>query len=136
MHTASFSMLFIAAFLLIGNRSVAAQPLKVERLDGSRISSEEIDQTVTRLMRAARVTGINIAIINDAKIVYLKSFGFRNKEAQQPLTEQTVVYGASFTKAVFAYLVMQLVEEGVLREPWLHRACARSLHARRRAKNQ
>lgn len=114
MRMISFGVILIFSFLMIGNRPVAAQPFKVERLDGSRISSAEIDQTVPRLMRAARVTGLNIAIINDAKIVYLKSFGFRNKEEQKPLTEQTVVYGASFTKAVFAYLVMQLIEEGVI----------------------
>jgi CubicO group peptidase (beta-lactamase class C family) len=87
---------------------------KIKRLDGSMISTAEIDQTVTRLMTAARVTGLSIAILNNEKIVYIKSFGFRNKEENKPLTEQTVMYGASFTKAVFAYFVMQLVGEGVL----------------------
>jgi CubicO group peptidase (beta-lactamase class C family) len=87
---------------------------KIKRLDGSTISVDEIDRTVTRLMTAARVTGLSIAILNDEKIVYVKSFGFRNKEENKPLTQQTVMYGASFTKAVFAYFVMQLVAEGVL----------------------
>jgi CubicO group peptidase (beta-lactamase class C family) len=31
-----------------------------------------------------------------------------------PLREDTVMYGASLTKAAFGYLVMQLVEEGRL----------------------
>lgn len=103
-----------ASLFMIGNRSGSANQINVERLDGSRISSAEIDKTVTRLMRAAHVTGISVAILNDSKVVYLKSFGFRSKEEQKPLTEQTVMRGASFTKAVFAYLVMQLVEEGVI----------------------
>jgi CubicO group peptidase (beta-lactamase class C family) len=87
---------------------------KIKRLDGSTISAAEIDQTVIRLMNVAHVTGLSVAILNDEKIVYVKSFGFRNKEENQPLTEQTVMYAASFTKAVFAYFVMQLVAEGVL----------------------
>jgi CubicO group peptidase (beta-lactamase class C family) len=86
----------------------------IRRLDGSAISAAEIDRTVSRLMSAARVTGLSIAILNDSKIAYMKSFGFRDREERKPLTEQTVMYGASFTKAVFAYLVMQLVEEGVI----------------------
>jgi CubicO group peptidase (beta-lactamase class C family) len=65
-------------------------------------------------MREARVTGLGIAILNDSKVVYVKGFGFRNKEEQKPLTENTVMYGASLTKAAFAYMVMQLVTEGVL----------------------
>jgi CubicO group peptidase (beta-lactamase class C family) len=96
-------------------RSARMAPIsKIKRLDGSTIPSAEIDRTVTSLMNAARVTGLGIAILNDSKIAYVKSFGFRNQEEQKPLTEQTVMYGASFTKAVFAYFVMQLVEEGVI----------------------
>ena len=106
---------FILAFsLFIGNAAASYGQIKIKRLDGSAISSTEIESAITRLMKAARVTGIAVAIINDSKIAYVKSFGFRNKEEQKPLTEQTVMYGASFTKAVFAYLVMQLVEEGVI----------------------
>ena len=92
----------------------APQTPMLKRLDGSHISIAEIEQTVTKLMQEARVTGLSLAILNDNKIVYVKSFGFRNKEEQKPLTENTVMYGASFTKAVFAYMVMQLVAEGVL----------------------
>ena len=91
-----------------------AQNIHIKRLDGSRISTAEVEQTVTRLMREAHVTGLSLAILNDNKIAYVKSFGYRNKEASLPLTENTVMYGASFTKSVFACLVMQLVSEGVI----------------------
>ena len=45
------------------------------RLDSSAIAPSEIDATVSRLMRAAEVTAISIAILNDGKIAYLKSYG-------------------------------------------------------------
>jgi len=96
------------------NGSDAPPQVKIKRLDGSFFSTSEIEQTVARLMREAHVTGLNVAILNDNKIVYVKSFGFRNKEENKLLTENTVMYGASFTKSVFTYLVMQLVGEGVL----------------------
>jgi CubicO group peptidase (beta-lactamase class C family) len=86
----------------------------VKRLDGSTISSQEIDATVTRLMRAAKIPGAGIAILNDQKVVYLKSYGYRDKEKALPLTENSVMTAASLTKTAFAVLVMQLVQENVL----------------------
>jgi CubicO group peptidase (beta-lactamase class C family) len=87
---------------------------RVKRLDGSMISSADIDATVTRLMREAKVTGIGIAILNEGKIAYLKSYGFRDKAKALPLSPDSVMSAASFTKVAFAYLVLQLVDEGVL----------------------
>ncbi|GGY82823.1 hypothetical protein GCM10011613_29580 [Cellvibrio zantedeschiae] len=92
----------------------SATPAYLKRLDGTKISTVDVEQLVQRLMTEAKVTGLNIAVLNDNKITYVKSFGWRNKEEKLPLTEDTVVYGASFTKAVFSYFVMQLVDEGVL----------------------
>ena len=99
-------------------RSAESNPFpnatSIKRLDGSAISASEIDATVSRLMHAARVTGTGIALFNDGKIVYLKTYGFRDKEAQLPLTPDSVMSAASLTKVAFTYMVMQLVEEGVL----------------------
>jgi len=47
----------------------AAQQGTIERLDGSKITSQEIDATVTRVMQAAEVTGVGIAIFDKGKIV-------------------------------------------------------------------
>jgi CubicO group peptidase (beta-lactamase class C family) len=65
-------------------------------------------------MKAAEVTGAAIAILNDGKVVYTKAYGFRDKKKNVPLTTDSVMSGASFTKATFAYFVMQLVDEGTL----------------------
>lgn len=91
----------------------AAQPI-VRRLDGSTISRGEIDATVSRLMSAAEVTGAGIAIFNSGKVAYLKTYGFRDKDRKLPLTENSVMAGASFTKVAFTYLVMQLVDDRTL----------------------
>ena len=83
----------------------------VKRLDGSKLSSAEIDAVVTRLMDAAEVTGAGITIFNGGKIQYQKTYGFRDTERKLPLTEDSVMAAASFTKVAFTYLVLQLVDE-------------------------
>jgi CubicO group peptidase (beta-lactamase class C family) len=108
---------FILLMLAVTGRG-QSKPLSnatsAKRLDGSVIAASEIDATVSRLMHAAKVTGAGIAILNNGKIVYAKAYGFRDKEKDLPLTLDSVMSGASLTKVVFAYTVMQLVEEGLL----------------------
>ena len=70
-----------------------------------------LDQMVREGMARTQTQGIAIAVIDNGKVKQVNSWGRRN-EAGDPLTPETVMYGASLTKAVFAYTVMQLVEEG------------------------
>jgi len=88
-------------------------PQILNRLDSTTTSSE-IDSTITRLMFAAHVTGMGIALFNDGRVVYEKAYGFRDKEKALPLTPDSVMTAASLSKATFAYMVMQLVQEGVI----------------------
>ena len=106
--------LVVVVVLTLTIWGVPASAQKIHRLDGSTISEKDADATIKRLTKAANVTGIAVAIINDNKIVYIKGFGYRNAPEKLPLNENTVMYGASFTKSLFACLVMQLVEEGSL----------------------
>jgi CubicO group peptidase (beta-lactamase class C family) len=86
----------------------------VTRLDGSHITPADIDASVRRLMHAGRVTGLGIAILNNRKVVYVQTYGERDTEKHLPLTKDSVMTSASYTKSTFAYAVMQLVEDGVL----------------------
>lgn len=73
-----------------------------------------IDQVVESHMRAGRVTGLALAVLNRNELAYVKTYGMRNAAAAAPLLSDTVLYGASFTKSAFAHMVMQLVEEAKL----------------------
>jgi CubicO group peptidase (beta-lactamase class C family) len=104
-------------WLVIGWLSVsltAAQQATVTRLDGSTISAAEVDATMIRLMKAGEVTGAGIAVFHEGKLEFLKAYGFRDKEKNLPLTVDSVMSAASISKPAFAYLVMQLVDEGKL----------------------
>jgi CubicO group peptidase (beta-lactamase class C family) len=69
-----------------------------------------IDETVQAAMAATGARGLAIAVVDGGQVVFTKAYGVRDASGA-PLREDTVMYGASLTKAAFGYLVMQLVEE-------------------------
>ena len=107
-------LLILALAVLADAVSTAGQQTEVKRLDGSSVPPVEIDATVTRLMKATEVTGVGLAVFNEGKIAYLKAFGVRDKEKNLPLTVDSVMSAASFTKVAFAYMVVQLADKGTL----------------------
>src|SRR5277367_4180864 len=87
---------------------------EVNRVDGSKITRSEIDGTVAKLMQAAEVPGVGLALFNNGQITYLKAYGIRDKEKNLPLTVDSVMSGASLSKVAFTYLVLQLVDQGTI----------------------
>ena len=69
-----------------------------------------IDQAVAGVMERTGAKGLAIAVIDGGQVTYEKAYGARNA-AGDPLTTDTVMYGASITKSVVAYTVMRLVDQ-------------------------
>ena len=55
---------------------------------------------------------MQIAIFNDAHPQYVQSYGFRDSAKTVPINNETVFQAASFSKSMFATIVMKLVEAG------------------------
>jgi CubicO group peptidase (beta-lactamase class C family) len=91
-----------------------SQTSEIKRVNGDTISDFEVDQIVSELMESANVTGLCLALLNENELVYLKTFGYKNKDRNELLDENSIILGASFSKVVFAYIVMQLIQESVL----------------------
>ncbi len=108
------ALLSAALALLVSAATLCAQRHSIKRLDGSRITLAEIDQTVAHWMAAARVAGVGIAIFNGGKITYLKAYGERDTEKHLPLTPDSIMTCASLSKSAFAVLVMDLVRRGII----------------------
>jgi CubicO group peptidase (beta-lactamase class C family) len=72
-----------------------------------------IDTEVNKIMTATHANGMAVAVIDHGKVGYVHAYGIRNAKGD-PLTTDTIMYGASLTKMVFAYTVMQLVDQGKL----------------------
>lgn len=83
----------------------------------ARVAHDEaaIAPAIERLMQRERVQGMAVAMIEDGKVSQVRAFGRRSAQPDQPLTINTVMYGASLTKAAFSYMVLQLVDEGKLK---------------------
>jgi len=85
--------------------AIAAQALP----DGKAIDAE-----VGKIMTRTHANGMAVAVIDHGKTIYVNSYGIRNAKGD-PLTTDTAMYGASLTKTVFVYTVMQLVDQGKLK---------------------
>ena len=102
----------IASLLVISCQS--NQKLEITRLDGSKIEFAELDSQINNLTSEAGVTGLAIAIFNNNQVAFQRAYGFANLENNDTLNTGHVFYGASFSKAVFGYLVAQLATEGII----------------------
>jgi CubicO group peptidase (beta-lactamase class C family) len=100
--------------VLLSINMIFGQQVQIAKIDGSTISIPAIDSMILHLMSVAKVSGLGLAIINENRIVYEKTYGYKNIETKELLDTSTILYGASLSKAVFNYLCLSLVQQGVL----------------------
>ena len=103
-----------AVVALVGGSGAAAHAQVLRRVDRAPVPTAVVDTALPRIMRDAKVVGLNIAVVNGDTTVYERVFGLRDREARVPADTGTVFEAASLTKPVFAYLVMGLARDGVL----------------------
>lgn len=99
----------VMASLTIGIAACASLPPNPQSLHG-----DDLDQEIFRLMAKEDVKGLAVAIIENNEVTHVGSYGYRNVERGLPLETDTIMYGASLTKAAFSYMVLQLVDEGLV----------------------
>lgn len=90
---------------------VAVAMMAVLAMTATPADAKGMAAAVHRAMTETQANGLAIAVIDHGRVVSVEAFGKRNAKGD-PLTVDTVMYGASITKAVFGYLVMQLADEG------------------------
>jgi CubicO group peptidase (beta-lactamase class C family) len=73
-----------------------------------------LDSVIPALMESGSVIGLSMAIVNDSAIVWSSGFGLRSADTREPIDANTVFEAASLSKPVFAFAVLQLVDEGTL----------------------
>src|SRR5580704_9298655 len=84
----------------------------IRRLDGTTISVAEADEFARTTLRNAHVTGAQIAVLDQTRLVWNAAFGLRRRDPQLLMGRETTMWAASITKSVFSTYVMQLVERG------------------------
>lgn len=105
----------VSLYALTGS-SVRAAAQNAPTLERRSIASvvKDLQQFIPRMMQHVGVPGLSITVIRDAKIIWSEAFGVRNNETREPLTTDTPFEAASFSKAAFAYAVLNLCEQGKL----------------------
>ena len=73
-----------------------------------------LTRDIPTLMQQADIPGLSIALVQNGRTAWVHSFGTVDPATNQPVTEHTRFSAASLSKTVFAYAVLQLVDQGKL----------------------
>lgn len=95
--------------------SVHASAAACERSDDrSWIPSDAFLAELPRIMQAFAVPGVGIAVVEEGEVAWSRGFGMANALTRTPVDARTVFEDASLSKPMFAYLVMQLADQGLI----------------------
>ena len=113
------SLLFAAALVASAQPALSRSdsplpPISPERAGFSARGLQRIDDFFDREIKANRVPGAVVGIARDGKLVYLKAFGYRDKEAGKPMQVDSIFGLASMTKIMTAVGALSLTEQGRL----------------------
>ncbi|MEL6709017.1 MAG: serine hydrolase domain-containing protein [Pseudomonadota bacterium] len=65
-------------------------------------------------MQKHKVPGVGVAVIEDGEFSWQGNYGTSNIETGKPIDNQTLFQAASLTKPVFAYVVLRLIDAGII----------------------
>jgi len=74
----------------------------------------DLDTAIQDKMTQYNIPAISLAIVNNEKLVYVKSFGFSDKEAPTPASNDNLYRIASISKPITAIAILKLVKDGEL----------------------
>jgi CubicO group peptidase (beta-lactamase class C family) len=74
----------------------------------------QLELQIPELMDSAGVTGLSITVTTDSGIVWSRGFGVADSVGGEPVSDTSVFEAASLSKPVFAYAVLQLVDQGLI----------------------
>lgn len=93
----------------------AADPLpraKPESVGMSSVRLARIGETLKAEIDKGRFPGAVVAVARKGKLVYYEAVGWRDKDANAPMTKDAIFSIASMTKPMTSVALMQLFEEG------------------------
>jgi len=73
--------------------------------------SDQAEAGIKTIMEQSKVMGLSVAVVKNNKIIYTHSFGYKNFETKEPLTDDCLFRIASISKSFSATSVMQLIEK-------------------------
>lgn len=83
-----------------------------EALAYDNLDLKKIDKYINEKFNASNAPGLGVSIISKDKVLYMKSFGYRDVENKRVLKNDTPLIIGSTTKSFTALAIMQLVKQG------------------------
>lgn len=93
----------VVALLLLLPTTARAQP-----------DTRSIDSIVEEALKAWKVPGAAVAVVQDDKVIHLKGYGVRELGGDRPVTSETLFTIASLTKAFTCTAIAMLADDGKL----------------------
>lgn len=72
--------------------------------------ADKAETGIAEIMQQHDVAGMSVAVVKNGKLFYTHSFGYKNIEAKEALTDNDIFRIASISKSFSATAIMQLVE--------------------------
>lgn len=108
-------LVFVLVFsqLAQGQSPVASRIQRVEQgLLSSVLIKGSPGWTIQERMKHYKIPGVSIAIINDFKVEWARSYGVKDLETSEPVTPETLFQAGSISKPVAAMVALKKVEQG------------------------
>jgi CubicO group peptidase (beta-lactamase class C family) len=106
--------LTIALTVGVSAQRMAPKPAAAAADGVSRERLARLDTVLEEHVNQRRVAGIVMLVLRDGKPIYERALGWSDKEANRPMTVDTIFRIASQTKALTSVAVLSLMEEGRL----------------------
>src|SRR5919202_1588172 len=111
------SLSTVRAFALPIALAVAFTPLIATAAPGraqTTDSATRIDAYIRGRMPDLSTPGVSVVVVDGEQVLLSRGYGFADRDAGTPMTEDTPVAVASTTKGMTALAMMQLVEQGLV----------------------
>ncbi|WP_051359789.1 serine hydrolase [Adhaeribacter aquaticus] len=88
---------------------------KIKQVENNLVSWVKLDSTsnwnIYQRMKEMHVNGLSIAVINNYKIEWVKSYGWADTAQKRPVTDHTLFQSASIGKSIHGFAYMKLVKD-------------------------
>jgi CubicO group peptidase (beta-lactamase class C family) len=107
-------VLILLVLAVLASRPAAAQAPASAPPPDARTLAAALDSVVPAWLAELRVPGAAVAVIQDGRVVLMRGYGYADLERRVPVTTRTGFSTGSISKALTAWGVMRLVEQGRL----------------------
>jgi len=105
----------VLVFSQVASGQSSVQP-RIERIEKGLLSAVlvkgDLGRTIQERMKFYKVPGVSIAVINNYKVEWARSYGVKDVETNEPVTTETLFQAGSISKSVAAMTALKRVEQG------------------------